>query len=268
AIESYAMMASTDLWGDMAYSDAFKFNENGGVYQPKFDTQEEIYNQIFANLDEARQFLSMDDGGNAPGSADLFYGGNAAQWIKFCNLLEARGHLHLADRDPSQYSSVLSALNAGAFESSADNASLLFGAGATENAPWYQYIQQRDDIEVGSFYVGLMEGLNDPRINSYGALLGLPHPIFTGGQDVQIMSYTEQLFIQAEAELMAGNSDAAYSAYLDGILSSMAEASVSESDAMAYISQATVGVGAGDLTLENIMVQKYIAMYLLIPESF
>ncbi|MDX1406672.1 MAG: SusD/RagB family nutrient-binding outer membrane lipoprotein, partial [Saprospiraceae bacterium] len=58
ALESYTMMLSTDVWGDMPYSDAFKFAENGGVYQPTFDTQQQIYDQIFANLDEARDLLS------------------------------------------------------------------------------------------------------------------------------------------------------------------------------------------------------------------
>ena len=47
ALDAFTMMASTDVWGDMAYSDAFKFAENGGVYQPTFDAQQDIYTAIF-----------------------------------------------------------------------------------------------------------------------------------------------------------------------------------------------------------------------------
>jgi hypothetical protein len=264
-LESYAMMVSTDVWGDMAYSDAFKFNEKGGVYQPTFDTQEQIYNQIFANLEEARTLLGMDAGGNPPGAADVIYGGNAAQWIKFANVLEARGKLHLTEVNSSAYNEVLTALNRGGFVSSADDAGVDFGAGATENAPWYQYIQQRDDMEVGSYYVELLTSLNDPRVATYGATHDLPHPIFTPDQTVDLLTYTEQEFIRAEALLQTGDSQGAYDAYLRGIESSFEEAGVEGYED--YIAQPAVGVGAGNLTLEDIITQKYISL-LTSPEVF
>ena len=266
ALESYTMMVASDLWGDMAYSDAFKFNEKGGVYQPTFDSQEQIYNQIFANLEEARTLLAGDAGGNPPGAADVIYGGNAAQWIKFCNVLEARGKLHLAEVNSSSYAEALAALNRGGFESSADDAGVEFGTGATENAPWYQYIQQRDDMEVGSYYVDLLTQYNDPRIATYGATHDLPHPIFTPDQTVKLLSYTEQEFIRAEAALQTGDNNAAYEAYLNGIESSFAEAGVAD-EYEAYIAQSSVGVGAGSLTLENIITHKYLAL-LASPEVF
>ena len=80
ALEAYTMMLSTDMWGDMAYSDAFRFAENGGVYQPAFDPQQAIYTEIFAKLDQARDLLAGDPGGNVPGSDDQMYGGDPAKW--------------------------------------------------------------------------------------------------------------------------------------------------------------------------------------------
>ncbi|HLF62794.1 MAG TPA: SusD/RagB family nutrient-binding outer membrane lipoprotein [Saprospiraceae bacterium] len=266
ALECYTMMASTDLWGDMAYSDAFKFNENGGVYQPVFDTQEEIYNQIFTNLAEARDLLSGDAGGNAPGNADVMYGGNATKWIQFCNVLEARGKLHLAEVNGAAYGDALTALNGGGFNSSSDDANVTFGTGATENAPWYQYIEQRDDCETGAFYVSLLEEYNDPRIATYGYPHDNTHPIWTKDQSLQLLSYTEQEFIRAEAALQAGDQATAYAAYLNGIESSFAEALVADEYA-AYVAQSSVGVGEGNLTLENVITQKYLALYTS-PEVF
>ncbi len=267
AIESYAMMASTDVWGDMAYSDAFKFDDNGGVYQPKFDTQEAIYSQIFANLDEARSLLAMDPGGNAPGNADVIYGGDPQKWIKFCNVLEARGKLHLAKvNGTSAYSDALAALNKGGFDSSADDGGVKFGTAATENAPWYQYIQQRDDCETGAYYVSLLQSLSDPRIDTYGAPEDNNHPIFTKDQKVLLLSYTEQEFIRAECALMMGDNTTAYTAYLNGIKSSLTEALVPDGYDD-YVAQSSVGVGEGNLALSDVITQKYIALYTS-PEVF
>jgi hypothetical protein len=267
ALEAYTIMISSDLWGDIAYSDAFKFNENGGVYQPIFDTQAAIYDQIFTTLAEARALLGGADGGNSPGNADVMYGGNAAKWIQFCNVLEARGKLHLAEvNGAAAYTEALAALNRGGFSGSTDDAAVAFGLGATENAPWYQYIEQRDDCETGAFYVSLLEEHSDPRIATYGAPHDNSHPIWTRDQRVKLLSYTEQEFIRAEAALQSGDQATAYTAYLNGIQSSFAEALVA-SDYDAYVAQPNVGVGEGNLTLENVITQKYLALY-TDPEVF
>lgn len=266
AIEAYTMMASTDVWGDIAYSDAFRFNENGGLYTPTFDSQEAVYQQIFDALDRARTLLGGDGGGNTPGSDDFMYGGDASKWIQFCNVLEARGRLHLVERNGSAYQQTLDALDKGAFASAADEAGIPFGPNATETAPWYQYIEQRDDCETGSAYIAMLEQFNDPRIATYGWPHDNSHPIFTRDQVVKLLSYTESKFIEAEAALMTGDNARAYDAYLEGIRASMDEALVPDGYDD-YVAQPEVGVGAGNLSLENIITQKWIALYTY-PEVF
>lgn len=266
ALESYAILVCTDFWGDVPYSDAFRFDEIG-VYEPTFDSQESIYNAVFANLDQARTLLSGDDGGNAPGGDDLIYGGDADSWIKFCNVLEARAKLHLSKRNGAgAYADVMTALDRGAFSGSSDNAGFAFGTAATENAPWFQYIEQRDDCETGAAYVSMLQSFSDPRLATYGQPHTTSHPIFTRDQTVNLLSYTEQEFIRAEAMLMSGDSDGAYAAYLSGIQSSLNEALVGDmyDD---YVATSKVGVGADNLTLEDIITQKYLALY-TDPEVF
>jgi hypothetical protein len=267
AIEAYSLMLLTDMYGDVPYSDAFKFAENNGVYQPVFDTQESIYNAIFSLLDEARASLALDNGGNAPGGADLMYGGSASKWTAFCNVLEARGRLHLAEvNGAGAYTAALAALNKGGFASSADDGGIKFGTGATENAPWFQYIEQRDDCETGATYLAMLESFNDPRLATYGWTHDNSHPIWTKDQFVALLSYTEQEFIRAEAALMSGDNATAYTAYLAGIEASMAEALVPDGYDD-YVAQPSVGVGAANLSLEDIMTQKYLALYTN-PEVF
>ncbi|MEO1258538.1 MAG: SusD/RagB family nutrient-binding outer membrane lipoprotein [Bacteroidota bacterium] len=269
AIEAFTMMQATDFWGDLPYSDALRFDEVA-VYSPTFDTQQEIYDALFLLIEEARSALLKDDGG-LPLAGDLFYANDPAQWIKFLNVLEARGHLHMTKMNGNAaYTDVLASLDKGSFENASDGFAFSFGSGATENAPMFQFIQQRaGDTETGAEYVKRLNQFNDPRVETYGQPHTVSHPIFTADQLQQMLSYTEQEFIRAEANLMLGNTQAAYEAYLNGIKSSFNEAKLSESDTSYtnYIAQTTVGVGEANLTLENVITQKYLAL-LAEPEVF
>ncbi len=262
AIEAYTLMLATDLWGDLPYSEAFQGVE---LLQPKFDSQEDIYRDVFTLIDEAKAALAKDDGGN-PVSGDLIYGGDASKWLLFCNALEARGKLHLATKN-GDYAAALAAANL-ALESSADDALVHFGTASTENSPWYQYIEQRDDCEIGSFYKSLLTGLNDPRDAVYGVDHTVPgHPFFTPDQPVTLISATEMAFIKAECLMHTATPAEAYPFYIEGITLSFAEAGLSDQLA-SYLGNATVNPAApADLTMEQIMTQKYIALYTQ-PEVF
>ncbi len=264
-LESYALMMATDVWGDIPYSDALKFGEQG-LYSPTFDTQESIYASIFENLGMARTLLSGDDGGSAPGTDDLVYGGDASKWLKFINVLEARGKIHLSKvNGNTAYSDAMAALMGGAFESSADDGGVAYGPAATANAPWYQYIEQRDDCETGASYVALLTSMNDPRLATYGFEHAVPdHPVFTPDQTVNLLTFTEQEFIRAESMMALGNGTGAYDAVLSGVTSSMAEAGVT-GDVAAYLSDN--GINSTNISMTDIMMQKYIALYTS-PEVF
>lgn len=263
AIEAYTLMVVTDLWGDVPYSEAFLGTE---IIQPKFDDQESIYTTIFALIDQSRALFAESDGGFAPGADDFIYGGDLSKWQKFLNVLEARGRLHLVKVDSKNYELALTALDKGGFESGVDDARVQFGTNATETAPWFQYIEQRDDIDVGANYVTQLTALNDPRAMTYGAELseGVAHPIFTRDRAVPLLSFSEQEFIRAEAAMMTADATTAETAYLAGIEASFADAQVEGYEA--YIANEAI-VPAGGIGLEQIMLQKYIALFAE-PEVF
>ncbi len=87
----------TDAYGDLPYSDAIRAKED--VNYPKFDSQEEIYAGILAELVEANTLL-----GSSPENVDgdILFGGDVLRWKKFANSLQLRVLMRLSDRrDPS-----------------------------------------------------------------------------------------------------------------------------------------------------------------------
>ncbi len=77
-----------------------------------------------------------------------------------------------------------------------------------------------------------------------------------------LISYMEAKFMEAEANFMLGNSAQAYAAYMDGIEASFNKLGVPNNYKMHYLAEPAVAVGAGNLTISNIMMQKYIALVL------
>src|SRR5690606_4266343 len=75
----YIFHQLTDLYGDIPYSEANQGAE--GFYQPKYDLQSDIYNDMFKELEEAAN--SFDPSKATFGTSDLFYDGDPAKWKKF-----------------------------------------------------------------------------------------------------------------------------------------------------------------------------------------
>ncbi|WNJ16839.1 SusD/RagB family nutrient-binding outer membrane lipoprotein [Pontibacter sp. G13] len=269
-LEAYTMLFITDNFNDAPYSDAWQGRDQ---LSPVYDTQDQIYTQVFSLLSEGRANLERDAGLNALAN-DLIYStslpDNLDKWEKFSYLIEARAHLHRAKINSSAYSDALTAVQQ-SFESNADNAGFQFTNSPTTAAPWYQFNDQRGDIDVGANYVALLSSLNDPRDSVYGRTLDTEHPLFQQEQFVLLASYAEAKFIEAECLFQTSGGAAAEAAYTEGITASFefvdAQAGTAISDSLNfYLSQTGVDP-AGNLTLEQIMTQKYIAMF-TDPEVF
>lgn len=86
---------------------------------------------------------------------------------------------------------------------------------------------------------------------------------------VLVMTYAEQKFIEAEAYLAKGAAfkPQAYAAYLAGITAHMDMLGVATADRDAYISDPVVSVGDANITIDLIMKEKYVAMFLH-PEAW
>jgi hypothetical protein len=120
----------TDIFGDVPYSEAFSANKIDGVMKPKFDSQKEVYQQIFAELEAANEIYASNPIFVKP-SLDGMYGGSMEKWRKFNNSLylrllcrvsgrsEMKADIKIAEilTNPSTYP---------IFSSNADNATVIF----------------------------------------------------------------------------------------------------------------------------------------------
>ncbi|MCQ0112767.1 SusD/RagB family nutrient-binding outer membrane lipoprotein [Zhouia amylolytica] len=89
---------TTDLYGDIPYFEAglgYLNNE----WTPSYDSQEEIYNHMLMELEEAA--LEFSNSAPSIGSQDLFYGGDITKWKKLSYSLMLRLGLRLVKVDPA-----------------------------------------------------------------------------------------------------------------------------------------------------------------------
>ncbi|MDR1880107.1 MAG: SusD/RagB family nutrient-binding outer membrane lipoprotein [Tannerellaceae bacterium] len=101
-IKSFLFGYITDLWGDCPYTDALKGDE--GIYSPPFDTQETVFNGIFADLEQANEELSAqaENLSSSEGAYDLAYGGDGVKWRKMANSLALRYYMRLSAKQPDK----------------------------------------------------------------------------------------------------------------------------------------------------------------------
>ena len=89
-IEAYGMMAMTDLYGEMPWSDIAS-----GSATPTYDNGKEIYMHCLTDIDEAIELLNKGLAQNDPSLpalsvGDWWNGGDVNKWVKLAYLLKAR----------------------------------------------------------------------------------------------------------------------------------------------------------------------------------
>lgn len=108
----YIFARMTDLYGDLPYSEA------GQGIKPKFDSQQEIYNDFFKELSAASAQLNASKDAI---KGDVFYGGDIAAWKKFANSLRLRLAMRLVKIDPAKAKTeAQAAFDAGVFTANGD----------------------------------------------------------------------------------------------------------------------------------------------------
>lgn len=262
-----AIGTTTDIWGDVPFSEALKGEDN---LTPKYDKQEDIYNKIFELLNSAINNLAASSSNFTPGGDDLIFKGDKAKWTKAAYSLLARYYLHI-----QRYDDALTAL-AKAQSSIAEDFIFYFGTKGNEANPIYQFMEQRGDIAMGAVLMRIMNDVNDPRLpfyaekddnGQYSEESNLGPYYYRSEAPIHFTTFAEMKFIESECKLSKGDKKGAYDAYIDGIKASCARYGVAQADIDAFVENPAIAVGENNINLEKIMTQKYVAMYCT-PETW
>ena len=267
-----ALGVSTDLFGDMPYSEALMGNEN--VLTPKFDTQEQIYTSLQGLLDAAIADFGKPAAENKVAvKGDVIYNASIAKWTKAAYAIKARHLLQLsAVKGNSAYTDALAAVGK-AFTSNADD--MVVPWEEANHNPIFQFMEQRTDIRMGATLVDLMKSISDPRLSFYAAKdgSGAYRGSVIGSQDESaskpgsyiagatapstIISFAEMKFIEAEANFKLGKGAEAGAALKAAVGASILKVTGTAMTDDWY----NTNVGSQTLSLELIMTQKYIATF-------
>ena len=117
----YMMSLITDIYGDAPYSEA-GMGYLDSKFNPRYDTQEEIYMDFFKELGEA---VAAFDNSKDQITGDVIFDGNLGQWKKLANSLRLRFAMRISDVAPEkareEFETALQA-DGGIMETGADDA--------------------------------------------------------------------------------------------------------------------------------------------------
>ncbi len=191
--------ALTEKYGDIPFSEAME-GRSGGLF-PKFDSQKEVYEQMFTLLDEAVSILSNPGSKGLPADHDLLFKGDRAKWIKFANSLKFRFMVHSYEafkKAGKDLSAEMQAIASGNnyMSAVADNAGLEF-SGVSQRESWYL---QRNwgtgndftEQKPSKYLIDQMVALDDPRMYVIfaPALSPISAKSTESSEDIKINGYT------------------------------------------------------------------------------
>lgn len=200
----YAWAHLVDVFGAVPYTEAL---DPTNVY-PVYDSGVSIYNDLFTRLDNA--LANLDAGAGSFGSADLYYGGDVASWIKFGNSLKIKMAITIADADNTKAKAAVEAAVSGAFASNADNCLMPYMTTSPNYNQLYADLvaSGRHDFVPANTLVDVMNTLADPRCDAYFAdmldtstVTGVEKFAYVGGAYGYLNSYSQCSHISAPIQL-------------------------------------------------------------------
>jgi hypothetical protein len=289
----------TDLWGPAPYTDAFhpeirepKYDKQQFIYNGILANLDTAVTLFSSTSTAARKITTQDllFGGDMTRWNKLAHYLQARAQLR---LSSATG-----EDKVGRANKALAAL-AGAFASNADDAEFTYPGGANARNPNYTFIDLRS-VFVGSQYmISMLQSRNDPRLpilftpivydsikgtgtsrktfpakpNTYvGHLAGsdqfqadstvsLIGPFFSAeNATLNVASYSDQKFTEAEARLIVSGAAAADAPYREGIRANMTKLGVSSAAITAYLASRPTLTSAN--ALQEIITEKYVANFL------
>jgi hypothetical protein len=277
--------AATDFWGDVPYSQAFKGEDL--EFSAAYDAQQDVLNTIQSLCDKAIANFSKAAGDNVylPSSDDFVFQGDPDKWKAAAWLLKARYHNRLSKIAPgTSADDVLNDIaqaKASGFTSNASNAYAMYGTNSNEYNQWYAFakVERQGYIVASKFFIDTLVATNDPRLPFYftkndsskyegcangetGASNKSEIGDFYASPDSKqpLLTYSELLFLEAEANFRKGTGNAAAAATAHNAAVKANLSFVTGANDTGYVN-AFANENAGSITLNKIMWQKYISNF-------
>lgn len=159
-VQAYATANATDAYGPIAYSSVIE--SNGSTFA--YDTQEEIYNQIFKLLDNAIAGFKSDTSTTEQLQAfDYWCNGDKNLWIKVANQFKLRYAMRIVKANPTLAKQKAEEAVQGGVLTAADRDILIDHGISNELTRMFEW----GDCGINANLVTVMDGFNDPRIALY-----------------------------------------------------------------------------------------------------
>jgi hypothetical protein len=288
-LSSWLMQVITDLWGDAGYSEALHGRDSRPDMTVAYDAQPAIYDGILVDLQAAAAMI--EPGGPRIVQGDLIYRGDMDKWRRFANSLRMRAAMRLSHVEPGRAAAEFaSAFAAGGFTGNADNAVLNYVDNGVDVHPIFAYERTRNDHSISLTLVDTLKALDDPRLTIYaranasGGYTGTPNGSFDepplsevsrigtwfarADAPAVIMAWSEVLLLQAEAAERGWISGSAGDLYHQGIAAALNMLGIAQSEIDAYLASPRVQYTGGQQGLNQIALQKWIALYGNGPEAY
>jgi hypothetical protein len=333
-MRAWGWLMLTDYHGEIILDEAFDPTKKTF----KYNTQEEVYNEVKRLLDLAVTNLERTDGAvleSNMSKGDLIYNGDRTKWLKFTYGLMAIRELHLSNKAVFNPNKVIEYVDK-SLASNADNAMVRFNGAVNDDTNFFG--PKRNNINSfrqTKFAVDLLDGTNptfndpvlidpkftgkhlkDPRLQvmmvpandgeyrgvvpnggvaSAGSTDQRPRNLWNTTTDgtqsantvgrylfadaarFPLMTYSQLQFVKAEAAFKAGLKDVALTAYKNGVLAHLDfvqqyvtnDPATPEDEVTLYTQRKNAYVAStvmiptdpNELTLQKIMLQKYIAQW-------
>lgn len=277
-MNAYSAEVLVDLYDEIPYSQALQGAAN---LNPKFDSGYSIYTTLINNIDTA---LSKDFNAitvTPPGSQDMVFGGNIANWIAFANTLKLKMYLRCVNAYPNVASAGISALYSGGATFLTVDASVTnFSNTPQRDNPMYEQnirtLNTTTNLKASTTFVSWLEANNDPRIvyffgstnpssinqgdftSTNPAYENAPPFAETPTDPVEFLSAAESWFLQAEADVRYFGGLKADSLYNQGVLAAFNQEGLDGSSFIAPGGAYAYPVGGTmDQQIQAIIVQKW-----------
>jgi len=162
-IKVAAIHRVTDIYGHIPYSEIGK----DGKLESKYDTQKEVYTNMFKELDKAIEVLTAKQTSDFNAQADRVFNGKVINWIRFANSLKLRLAMRVVYAAPDMaQKNAEAAINheVGVMMTNADNA-----YNVVPKSPFrvVMYEYNKGDSRISADITSYMNGYNDPRREKY-----------------------------------------------------------------------------------------------------